>query len=196
METEKNKKTAPKKSRVKKLLLLIAAVLVGLVLLVILIIPAYVSSEKARLTILSKINDSVDGEADFAGLSMNWFKGLTLTDLSFRDSAGTTSVTVKEISARPRYASILTGSIAFGKTVIDQPDIEINLSPRSPQKPSTSAPAAAVEPSAAPQVIVLPVEKINLIVNDGRLKITDPDDGTNSLSPASISRRPANSRQI
>jgi len=178
METKKELKS-PKKNR-KKMLLIITAILAAVFLLILLIIPAYLSSEKGRQKILSKINDSVDGQANFASLSMSWFKGIKITDISFTDNAGTTSVAVKEITAKPQYASILTGSLSLGETVIDQPDIEINLTEKSPK--TSAPPRLKTSASEKPQPIVLPVRKINLVVNQGRLKVTDPDAGTTELT--------------
>ena len=156
------------KSRLIKWLLLAAFVLI---MAVVLIIPVYVSSERGRKTILTKINDSIDGRADFADLSMGWLKGISITDLKFSDSSGRTKVRVKQISAKPRYASILMGSLSLGKTVIDEPRIEISLTPAQPQVSRPAVPATS--PPERTKPVALPVRRVDLFVNNGSIRITD-----------------------
>ncbi|MHC4076548.1 MAG: AsmA family protein, partial [Planctomycetota bacterium] len=180
MEAEKTMQAEPLKKRGRKICLSITAICVVLILIIILLIPALISSGKARGIILSKINSTVDGRADFSDLSMSWFKGLKITDLSFNDNAGQTSVAVRQLSTRPHYGALLIGSLSFGRTVIDQPEVEIKL-----KDPA----AKAVEPGGVRQVpakqaggVGLPIKRIDLIINSGNVKVTDSASETVELS--------------
>ncbi|MHC4071783.1 MAG: AsmA family protein, partial [Planctomycetota bacterium] len=115
-----------------------------------------------------------------ADLSMGWFDGIKVADLSFSDDAGQLSIQVKQIATKPYYGSILTGNLSFGRTLIDKPQVEINLKDRH----VTEAKSPGQEPSTSGglQPIVLPVKKIELVLNDGNMKVTDPKAGTVELS--------------
>lgn len=171
MHAKENLKVRPQRKTRTKILKLVLALAAVLIVLVFLLVPALVSSKKARKIILAKINSSIDGKADFANLSMSWWWGISVTNFSFNDSSGRTSVEVKQITAKPHYSSILTGSLAFGKTIIDEPKVEINLKARQPEEPQSSR----KEPPAAGESrpIALPIRKIDLIVNNGSLKVTN-----------------------
>jgi autotransporter translocation and assembly factor TamB len=134
MQTQKNLKEAPQKKNKKRILKLVSVFIVVLIVLVFILVPVLVSSEKGRKIILAKINNSIDGKTDFAGLSMGWFKGIKVRDISFNDSSGQTSVEVKQIATKPHYGSILSGSISLGETIIDEPRVEINLKARQPKE--------------------------------------------------------------
>ena len=127
MQTEKDRKAGPQRkirTKTTRILKWVLAAAVVLILLVVFLLPSLVSSEKGREIILAKINDSVDGEVDFATLSVGWFKGLKVTDFSFEDDTGRTAVRIKQIATRPHYGSVLMGRLSFGETIID--DIQIS----------------------------------------------------------------------
>jgi len=176
MRAAKTKIKPPKKTgtRVLKLTLAIIIILIALVLL---LVPALISSAKARQIILAKINGSVAGKTDFADLSMGWLKGIKVADFSFNDNAGQISVQVKEIATKPHYSSLLTGNLSFGQTMIDKPNVEINLKAQQPRSPSQEVPA-----KTATRSIALPVKRMELVLNDGNFKVTDPKSGTVELA--------------
>ena len=121
------KKSPPKRSRRFRVLkwMLIAAA--GVVLAIVIILPAYLSSPSGKKLILSKISRAVDGEVDAKTLSVGWFKGIRLTDLTFSDHKGMMSVSVREISAKPQLMAMLRGNLALGKTLLDAPRVVINV---------------------------------------------------------------------
>ncbi|MFC1739802.1 hypothetical protein ACFL1G_12260, partial [Planctomycetota bacterium] len=142
--------------------------------------PFFVSSERGRKTILAQINNSIDGRMDFRRLSMSWFKGVDVDELSFiNDSAGIW-VDVKRISAKPHYGSILVGSLSFGKTIIYEPKIEINLQSLAPKRLQELSGEELLAKESKP--LALPIKKIDLTVNDGGLKVTDQQGETVELS--------------
>jgi hypothetical protein len=180
MRTEKNSKVAPRKKTIRRILVVGLPLLVVLIVLLILLAPVFISSAQGRRLILAKINGSIPGKADFADLSMSWFKGIKVDDFSFHDNAGQLSVRVGRIATKPDYGALLTGNLSFGRTVIDKPRVEINLKgPRAAQ-----AKASPQKPAGGPAVqpVVLPIRKIDLVLNDGDVKVTDPKSGTVELS--------------
>lgn len=191
MQTEKKSEIRPRKKTKTRILKWFLVVVVVLAVLVLLLVPAFVSSEKCRQIILTKINSSVDGRTDFADLSMGWLKGVKVADFSFDDNAGQISVKVKQIAAKPHYASILLGSLSFGKTVIDQPKVQLNLEDRQADK---TEPAVSPREKAPP--IALPIKKIDLVVRDGYVRVTDSKAQTVEVSRinSKISLRPPGRR--
>jgi hypothetical protein len=176
MENEKDRKNKPQRKTRKRILAVVLILLAVLILLVFIFVPAYVSSEQGRKTILAKINSSVSGKADFSGLSMSWLGGVKVTGISYKDNAGKTSVEVKQIATKPMYCSILMGSLSLGKTVVDEPRIEVNLD-GSKESRKGQATGGGKGTSAG-----LPVNKVDLVVNNGNVKVTSKKSGTVELS--------------
>ncbi len=177
MEAEKNSQAKRRKKTGRKILLIVSALIVILIVFVFLFVPVLVSSEKGRQIILSKINQSIDGRADFADLSMGWFKGIRIADLSFDDTAGQFSLKVKQIATEPHYGALLTGNMAFGQTTIDQPRVQINLKDRPPAEATT-----ATESEKAPKETAGIALVTDIVVNDGNVKVTDTHDKTVELA--------------
>ena len=171
-QNEKNKKLRP----LRIILIAVITFFVALGIVLLLLVPAYISSDTGRNTILAKINQSVQGKTDFASLSMSWFKGINLTDFAYDDDFGLTSVRIKNISTRPHYAAILTGNLSFGKTVVDEPMVSIDL-----RKRPAAAIAARPSEEKAPAPL-LPVNKMDLFINNGDVKVTDTKSNTVHLA--------------
>ena len=180
MGAEEAFKVRPKKKTRTRILKLVSALAVVVIVLVVFAVPGLVSSERGREIILAKINSSIDGEIDFAGLSMSWWKGVKVTDVSFNEGAGRTSVQVKQITTKPHYGSILMGNLSFGETEIFEPKVEINLAP--PQALSLQRPQRKKAAAKKSQPIALPIKRIEMIVKDGNLKVTDTKAETVELS--------------
>jgi hypothetical protein len=175
MEPSENNKTVTGKKTGKKILKIVAGTVVTLLLLLIVlvafVVPAYVSSESARKLILSKANASGAGVIDFAKLSMSWFKGISVSNISFKNADQGISVAVKGVSTMPDYGAMLTGNLSFGETVIDGPKVEIDV-----DKMKQNAAASAAKPAAkgnANSSAGMPIKKIDLVVRDGDIKIKD-----------------------
>ncbi len=180
MQTDTKSKVTPRRKTVTRILALALLLLAVLIVLVLLLAPVFISSAKGRQIILARINGAVAGRTDFADLSMGWFKGIKVADFSFNDNAGQISVQVGQIATKPHYGSILTGNLSFGQTLIDKPRVEINL-----KKPQAAKAAPARQESTAGravQPVVLPVQHIELVVNDGNVKVTDAKSGTVEVS--------------
>ena len=180
MQTKKESELKPRKKTIKKLLKVALPLLLLLIVLLLLLAPVLISSKTGRRIILAKINDAVPGKTDFADLSVGWFDGIRLADLSFDDNAGRLAVRVGEITTKPHYASILTGNLSFGRTVIDKPRIAINLKDTQAEEVETSPPKPTSGPAMGP--VALPISTIDLVLNDGNIKVTDPKSGTVEIS--------------
>ena len=167
-----------KKKTGKKILKVTVSILVVLLLLVIVlvafIVPAYVSSESGRKLILSKANASGVGAIDFAKLSMSWFKGISVTNISFKNADQGLSVAVKGVSTMPDYGAMLTGNLSFGETVIDEPKIEIDIDKIKQNAAATQKTAAKpTVKGKATQSAGMPINKIDLVVKNGDIKLKD-----------------------
>ena len=140
----------------------VVVILLLLILAVLIAVPAYVSSESGRKLILSKANAATGGGLDYAKLSMSWFKGISISRLSFKDNAQSVSVAVKGFTTKPDYGALLTGNLAFGATVIDEPRVEVDID-KLKQKPAAAG-AGKTEGG-------VPIKRIDLVVKDGDVKI-------------------------
>jgi len=180
MRATNKTKIKPQKKTGTKTLKRLFVLLVILIVLVLLLVPALISSGKGRQIILAKINGSISGRTDFSDLSMGWLKGIKVADFSFNDNAGQISVKVKEIATKPHYGSLLTGNLSFGQTLIDKPNVEINIKDLEQQKTKKLEPEKPAGSEMGP--IVLPVKRIKLVLNDGNVKVTGPKSGTVQLS--------------
>lgn len=189
MHSEKNIENLSlgRKMRKTKILKLLLALAAAVILLLFFAAPIYISSEPARRMILAKINSSIEGQVNFSTISMGWLQGIELTDFSFLDKAHETSITAKQIRARPHYLSILLGNLSLGRTVIDQPRVEINITPELPGQ-------LQVLPGKTParrRMVPLPLKKIDLVVNDGnvRLNLASAGLGKKTLELAGVNTR-------
>jgi hypothetical protein len=176
MRAKNKTKVEPQKKSGTKVVKIALAIIVILIVSVLLLVPAIVSSAKARQMILTKINNSVAGKTNFDDLSMGWFKGIKVSDFSFNDNAGQISVRVKEFATKPHYGSLLTGNLSFGQTLIDKPSVEINLKELEQQRTKSSGKEKPAVKETGP--IVLPIKRMELVLNDGDVKVTDPKAGT------------------
>jgi len=177
MSAEKILKAKPPKKSATKIIKLILIFIVILIVLVFLLVPAFISSKGGNRFVSGKINNSIDGRIDFAGLSMGWFKGISIAGLSFADNADTISVQVKQITTKPHYGSILTGNLSFGQTTIDQPKISVNLKDQ-PVSASGSVGVSKSNPAKAGYLALV----MDVVINDGNFKLTDSKAKTVELS--------------
>jgi len=175
VKTEKKPKSGLRKKTSTRILKLVLLLIVVLTVLIFLLVPAFMSSDKGRRLILSKINDSIAGQIDFADLSMGWFKGIKVSDLGFKDRVGQISAQVKQITTKPHYVSIIMGNLSFGETSIDQPKVHINLQNQPAVEPVVKAQPVPAKAGYAALVM-------DVAINDGNLKVTDSKARTVELS--------------
>lgn len=129
MHTENNFSDAGpgKLSGIKKKFGLILIIVSAVILLLFFLIPVYLSSEAGKNFIVKKINSDLDGKVKMNDFSMGWFKGVRITDLSFEDSTGSTSVNIRELRTKPSYFGLLFGNVELSETQIAQPEMRIGF---------------------------------------------------------------------
>jgi hypothetical protein len=180
MSTEEISKSKPKKKTRTKVLKLATVFAAAVIVLAVFSLPWFISSEAGREMVLAKINNSIDGKMYFAGLTMSWWTGVKVTAIGFNDNAGRVSVKIKRITTKPHYGSILTGRLSFGETEVSGPRVEVNL---AASQAGASRLAERKEASIKEsRTFALPVKRIDMIVRDGDLKITDAKAETVELS--------------
>jgi len=168
---EQSRKNSPKKFRVLKWILILAA---AFLVLLILVLPMYLSSSSGTGLIVNTVNDSIDGTIGMSDFSLGWIKGVRLKDLTFEDDK--TTVNVKEITAKPHYSSLLTGRISFDEVVVDTPEVSLDVKLDEMNTPQTSAtPSQPGKTDAKKSTPALPIGQIDLTVKNGNVKINGID---------------------
>ena len=152
------------KRRVLKWILISIAIIA---VFVIVIVPVCLSSQMGKRFVLSKINSSIDGEVDMKTLSVGWFKGVRLTGLTFTE--GTTSVKVKQMSTKPRLPALLRGDLALRNTVVDKPEIVINV--EDPGRVGRREKSTGEKVDVSVEETALSLAMLDLEVKEGNAKI-------------------------
>ncbi|MCI0500061.1 MAG: hypothetical protein L0Y36_10375 [Planctomycetales bacterium] len=142
--------------------ILIAAV--GFILLIFFGVPLFLSSSGGTNFLLGKVNQSVDGQVKIEDLSIGWFKGIKLVNLSYADNAGQTSVSVRRLETQPSYWALLGGKVKLGRTVIDGPQVYVKIPAMRESSPKAEKPVPVEKPETPP---AFPVNQINLELIDG-----------------------------
>jgi hypothetical protein len=191
MPAEKNSNAKPRRSTTKKIIELASGLIVVLILLVFLLAPVFISSRSGNRVVTDIINNSIQGTVSFADLSMGWLKGISIAGLNFDDDGDEVSVKVEQITARPRYGSILTGNISFAETTLDQPRVRVKLKDESGKK---AKPAVGARSSGSKAAYLSLVKDVT--INDGNLKLTDSNAKTVEFSDinSKVSLRPPGRR--
>jgi len=173
METSDRNNPVQKPNKGKRILKITAGIVIALILviiiLVVFIVPAFISSESGKRFILSKANAAGAGDINFSKLSMSWFKGINVTDMTFKSPEKGVAVAVKDISTKPAYAALLGGNIVLEQTVIDQPRVEIDANKMKEEQTRAGKPSdkEKEEPSN------IQLKELDLTVKDGDVKIRD-----------------------
>ncbi len=170
MEAQKQDAAKTRKARPgKKWPWVLVGVLIVL-LVIVLLVPVILSSPGFTRWVQAKISSSTGGQAGIRDLSVGWFRGVRIAGFSYRGENGWTEVDVDRITTMPHYASLLSGTLALGRTVIDQPRIAIDLRERPP-----SAEKKPVDMSE--------LERIrDVVIRDGSVRLTDTNGQTVQLA--------------
>lgn len=157
----------------------------GIVLLIFFGVPLYLSSAGGTRMLLGKINQSVDGQVQMDDFSIGWLKGVKLTNLSYADSAGNTSVTVARVETQPKYMSLLGGKVKLGRTVVEQPRIHLKVPAEQDAAEEVKSPS---EKSDAPPP-TFPVNQIDLELIDGAATVELTGDTLQKVSFTNIASK-------
>lgn len=168
----KNTPQTPR-SRKSRKWLWVPAVILTVVVFAILLAPVYLSSDGFKHLVQRKIAGSTGGTADIGNLTIGWLKGIRISDFNFHGPDGWANVSIAGIDSQPQLGALLGGALAFGKTTLDKPTIEIDLRKR----PAPTAKDAAKESGSSAPTAGLVVLG-NLDVNGGRVHLTGSDGKT------------------
>jgi len=174
MDAETNSNTKGKPERKRKWFRWFAGITIALSVAVFFLVPYAISSNLARKIILEKINKKVNGQVNFTNLSVNWWKGVSLDRLAFKDSTGHITFNVEHIKTRPHYLSLLFGNLSFGKTIIDKPKVVIKL--EETEKTGQEKIKVPVEKKVVS--VLVPVKQIELAINNGELNLINQNGRT------------------
>lgn len=186
MEDKKSKTTKPRTSEgsagsrktLKRIIQVILGLFVILLIFIVFAVPAILSSNKFRQVILSKINASGAGKAEFSDLSVGWLSGVRIDDFSYVDKTDWISVKVKNISTQPHYGALLAGNFNFGQTQIDSPQVVINMNNKPPAAVQS---AAETNPTGGTEPLKYALAT-NIRLKDGSVKLTGADSKTVELA--------------
>jgi hypothetical protein len=172
MEEKKNQSetVTPKKRSLLKKIIWAVCILIAVLILLVALLPTLISTSLGRQIVVSQINNATDGDVQIKDLSLSWFSGLKLSGVTFKDSTGDTSVSVKEVRLNPKLSSLLRGQINLIDGLIDKPQVDI-LVKELPQKTASTEPEKPSGPSAPAQPVALPLEKLALQLREGTVAI-------------------------
>ena len=171
VKNNESARKVPKKRRRRRarrvLLIIGTTALLGFFLL-----PAYLSSESGKELILNKVNESINGTVKIGDLSMGWFRGVRLTNLSFADDSGFASVQVRKVSTKPNYLALIGGNMAFADTVLDNPEVVLTVKQdgRAPKK-TEAPPKPGSDGDGKQNEMAMALAALDLEINEGSAKI-------------------------
>jgi len=173
----------PRRARRAKRWLWVPAGLFVFLILIVLLIPTALSSQRFTRWLVARISAGTGGQASIGSLSIGWLRGVQVADFSFRGQDGWAQVNVGRITTKPSYASLLSGSPGLDRTVIEQPRVAIDLRNRPP--------TASDESSGFDMKSLARLN--NVVVHDGSVQLTDAAGRTVQLAKldSNVDLRPA-----
>jgi hypothetical protein len=180
MEAQKQDAVRTKRTRRRKKWPWVLVGVLIVLLVIVLLVPVILSSRGFTRWVQAKISSSTGGQAGIRDLSVGWFRGVRIAGFSYRAENGWTEVDVDRITTIPHYASLLSGTLALGRTTLDQPRIAIDLRERPPS--TDNKPIDMNE-----------LERIrDVVIRDGSVRLTDTGGQTVQLANLStdLSIRP------
>ncbi len=104
--------------------------LVILLLLAVMLTPAALGTRPGRALIVSQINSRIPGKISLGGLSLGWFSGMSVSNLTLADEHDAPIAVIQQITTPLTINDILHGRYHLGKTriIIDQLNLERDAS--------------------------------------------------------------------
>src|SRR5690606_15488406 len=94
-------------------------------IVVVLLLPTLLSTGPGRNLVVGTVNSTIRGTLDIADLSLSWFGGQSLRDVTLRDPQGDVVATVASVEAPDvGLLPVAFGSRDFGVVRIQQPDLQ------------------------------------------------------------------------
>lgn len=136
-------------------------------MIVVCIAPTLLSTSRGQALLQRQLNALVEGHLTFARLALGWLSGIEVRQLAFDSPDGATQVRIDRLAVQPRWLALLGGTVDLGKTVIDQPNVSIQVAP-----PSEKTPLPEGAPRPAPTgPLFIPAHRMNLTITDGNVQI-------------------------
>jgi hypothetical protein len=139
-------------------LIVIVAVLLALA-------PSLLSSGLGTKIVQSKLGKALGGTVEMGNLSLGWFSGLKIDNLTFTDLKNGTSIEIREVRSKPLLLALLHGRIALEGTVIDKPQVQLTVQAPKPSDGSTKSESPKSKASAP----AFAMDTLELAVQDGQL---------------------------
>ena len=163
-----------KKHRLFKVLMGVLIGVSGGLLLLFFAVPLVLSSSGGTRYLLDRINHSVDGQVGMDALSIGWFSGVKLTNLTYDSDDGTAQVKVGRIETQPRYTALFGGRVDLGKTVIDRPQVHLKIS-SAPPPAAPAPPSGAKETSATTFMVPVHLIDLEVLAGNATIELIDAD---------------------
>ncbi|HZL34320.1 MAG TPA: DUF748 domain-containing protein [Tepidisphaeraceae bacterium] len=152
-------------------------ILVVLLLILVLLAPTIASTGAARLFVVGKINQNLNGKLEIANWSIGWTGGIRADGIKVFDEKGVQILQIPHVSTQLSLLGAIRGQYHLGNTIIDgldfdavrEPDGTLNFAKLA--KSSTSSPAtksSASTPSTAKSAGKLPDVDGDLQITNGR----------------------------
>ena len=113
----------PRRRRWLKVLPIVLALLILLIALA----PAIISTGPVRNYVVGKINSRINGRLSIESWSIGWFSGISLRNVSLQDDQDQSVLAVKSVSLDPSYRSLLGQNPQLGQILVRSLDLEIHL---------------------------------------------------------------------
>jgi hypothetical protein len=125
--------------------------------------PSLLSSGPGTKIVQSKLGKALGGTVEMGHLSLGWFSGLKIDNLTFTDLKNGTSVEIREVRSKPLLLALLHGRIALKATVIDKPQVQLTVQAPRPSDGSAKSESPKARASA------FAMDTLDLAVQDGQL---------------------------
>jgi hypothetical protein len=174
----------PRRSRGRRILIWIGAILAVLILGFLFVAPPLIAGViKSKLQ--AQLNERIDGTGTVGPVSFSWTGAATIRDLEIRDRNGATVASVKALKADVGVRALFSKYV-IADVSIDSPRIEIrktdgrlNLAAILKQQPASApVPTGAPPAPAPPAPSALPKLDVRLTIRDAQLIIVGEKEST------------------
>jgi hypothetical protein len=163
--TQPQVQTKPKPKSFFRRLLKAVVLLIILIGILLALAPSLLSSGLGTTIIQSKLGKALGGTVEMGNLSLGWFSGLKIDNLTFTDIKNGTSVEIREVRSKPLLMALLHGRIVLEGTVIDKPQVQLTVQAPKPSDGSTKSES----PKAKAPASAFAMDTLELAVQDGQL---------------------------
>ena len=153
----------------------IAEIVAGLLLLLVLFIlflPTLASTAPVTGFLLQKAAQMTDAEIQLGDLSLGWRHGIEIHDLKVADTRG--KLQIKHFHSQPNVLALIQNRWILGKTVVEEPILEIPLDQFKSKATLTSETSNAPSPSNSGHT-QLPIKSMEVEVHNGQVRLTQAD---------------------